>query len=96
VEKLKEARDAVLRYLGIRQTAYKLLFNKNSPVAQEVLADLATYCRAYETCVIPGDRDKTLVLEGRREVFLRITQHLGLTVEDLYHLYGGPKSGSIT
>lgn len=68
-----------------------MVFRKDNPAAMAVLADLAVYCRAAETCVVPNDRDKTLVLEGRREAFLRITQHLHLSVEDLYAIYGGPK-----
>jgi hypothetical protein len=32
------------------------------------------------------------VLEGRREVWLRIQQHLNLTTEQLFQLYGGQRS----
>ncbi len=70
-----------------RRTAYRLVFG--SPAGQEVMHDLSIFCRANETCVIPGDRDKSLVLEGRREVFLRIVQHLNLSHEQLYALYAG-------
>lgn len=59
------------------------------PAMQEMLMDLATFCRANETCVIPGDGDRTLVLEGRREVWLRIQQHLNLTSQQLFVLYTG-------
>lgn len=54
-----------------------------------MLSDLAKFCRAAETCVIPGDHDRSLILEGRREVFLRITDNLHLTSEQLYALYAG-------
>ena len=83
--------DTVLKYLGQRKTAYHLVFRKDQPADMEVLADLARFCRANESCVVPGDRDRTLLLEGRREVFLRITQHLNLTPEQLYLLYSGPQ-----
>jgi hypothetical protein len=39
--------------------------------------------------VVPGDHDRTLILEGRREVFLRLTDHLHLTSEQLYALHAG-------
>lgn len=76
-----------LDFIRGRKRAYQSVFS--GPAGETVLADLAKFCRAAETCVVPGDRDKTFVLEGRREVFLRIGQHLGLTSEQLYALYTG-------
>lgn len=72
-----------------RKTAYQLTFQKDQPANVEVMIDLARFCRANETCVVKGDRDASLVLEGRREVWLRIQQHLGLTPEQLFSLYSG-------
>jgi hypothetical protein len=69
------------------RTAYRAAFTH--PAGEMVLADLAKFCRAAETCVIPGDHDRTLILEGRRECFLRITDHLNLSSEQLYALYAG-------
>lgn len=91
-EQYQRYKQAVLEYLGQRKQAYQLLFRKDSSVAQEVLNDLAVFCRAAETCVVPGDRDRSLVLEGRREVFLRIAQHLNLSVEELFIIYGAMKN----
>ena len=54
----------------------------------EVLMDLARFCRANETC-FNADARKHAVLEGRREVWLRIQMHLGLTTEQLMSLYAG-------
>lgn len=59
-----------------------------TPAGEKVLADLARFCRAKESCVVPGDRDKTFVLEGRREAYLRIEQYLDLAVEDLLAVRG--------
>ena len=59
-----------------------------SPAGQEVLVDLAKFCRANQTCYDPDARIHA-ALEGRREVWLRIQQHLGLTSEQLFSLYGG-------
>ena len=74
-------------YLQHRSTAYKLTFNNEKfPYAGKlVLQDLAKFCRANETCF---DADPRLhaVLEGRREVFLRIVNHLKMTPEELFNL----------
>lgn len=82
--------DAIVNFLRGRKTAYQLTFKSEQPSDMIVLRDLARFCRADETCVIPGDRDRSLILEGRREVWLRIQQHLQLPVETLYQIYGGP------
>jgi hypothetical protein len=74
-------------FLRHRRRAYQLTFG--SPAGNEVLADLVKFCRGIETCVVPGDHDRTLILEGRREVFLRLTDHLHLTSEQLYALHAG-------
>lgn len=86
---ISKAMEATFDYLKGRKSAYKFTLSNNNPAARQVLADLAVFCRANETCVVPGDRDKSLVLEGRREVWLRIQQHLNLSPEDLFELYTG-------
>jgi len=65
--------------------AYELAFR--TPAGEAVLTDMAPFCRAQETCVVPGQRDLTYVLEGRREVYLRIRDYLDLTVEQLIEKY---------
>jgi hypothetical protein len=85
--------DRVKHFLTQRGRAYRLCFG--SPAGRSVLVDLADFCRARETCVVapPGqaiDRDRSLILEGRREVWLRIQQHIRLTDEQLYTLFVGP------
>jgi hypothetical protein len=80
--------------LADRQRAYMLVFGTEAGKA--VLADLAVFCRANETCVVPGDRDRTYVLEGRREVFLRIRDHLDSTVEQLLEKFTRPAQGAIS
>ena len=72
--------------------AYQQAFN--TAAGQAVLIDLIPFCRAKETCVIPGDRDKTYVLEGRREVYLRIRDYLDLTPEQLVERYTQPAIGA--
>lgn len=58
-------------------------------VPSEVLVDLARFCRATETCVIPGDRDRSLMLAGRHEVWLRLQEYRQLTPEQLYEMKTG-------
>ena len=82
-----EAFNRAISFLWTRKRAYKLTFGSLS--GQEVLMDLAPFCRAMETTVVFGDRDKMLIAEGRRQVFIRITQHLHLSAEELYALYDG-------
>lgn len=75
-----------LDFLRARKRNYQLAFG--NPAGQEVLRDLITFCRACETC-FEGDRDKHLIAEGRREVYLRIARHLHLSSEELFELYRG-------
>jgi hypothetical protein len=63
--------------------AYQLCFS--SPSGQAVLVDLATFCRAAETCFHADDRMHAL-LEGRRETFLRIQQFSKLNEDDILQL----------
>lgn len=55
------------------------------------LAELASFCHVDRSCVIVAkdgrvDTHATAVAEGRREVFLKIQQMLGLTDEQLLRL----------
>lgn len=86
---MNKAAEATLAFLSDRKKAYKLTFSLMNPASVRALADLAVFCRANESCVVPGDHDRTMLLEGRREVWLRITQHLNLSPEQLFDLYTG-------
>jgi hypothetical protein len=74
--------------------AYQAVFA--SEAGKAVMIDMAPFCRARETCVIPGDRDRTYVLEGRREVYLRIQDYLDLSPEQLVEKYTRPAKGAIS
>jgi len=76
-----------------KKRAYVAAFNPVSPHGAAVLADLMPFCRARETCVVPGDRDRTYVLEGRREVYLRIQLFLERTPEELVKIFTTPLEG---
>lgn len=78
-----------LDFLRLRSRAYRLTFRdaKNS----EVLKDLARFCRADKTCFHADPRLHALA-EGRREVWLRIVNHLNLEPDELYKIYNQPST----
>lgn len=85
--------DAAIRayeFLRGRKLSYQRTFDLTDRDVEAVLADLAKFCRANESTYNLDPRMHAL-LEGRREVWLRITQHLNLTSEQLYQLYAGRK-----
>ena len=61
-----------------------------------MLADLAKFCRANESCIVPGDRDRTCLLGGRHEVYLTIRAYLDLTPEELAVRFTRPAKGAIS
>lgn len=81
---MSDAIESIKRFLMGRQTAYRVVFD--GPRGQEVLADLAKFCRANQTTFHPDPRIEGR-LDGRREVWLRIQNHLQLTPDELWKLY---------
>jgi hypothetical protein len=81
-----------LVYLGLRKKSYQSIFGPAGAAGSDVMKDLAKFCRANETCAQP-DRDLTMLLCGRREVWLRIQQHLHLQPEELAALYKAVAAG---
>lgn len=79
VEKLRVA-------LGERRYAYQKTFQ--GPLADVVLKDLARFCRAHES-TFHTDARAHAVAEGRREVWLRIQNHIRLSPDELWRLYSG-------
>lgn len=84
---MNEGLGRLLDALRFKKRDYQLTYN--SVHGQNVMRDLAKFCRANETCAVPGDRDKTMMLEGRREVFLHINEYLHYTSQQLAVLYSG-------
>ena len=76
--------DTAREFLRTRQQAYRRVF-AGEP-AKKVLADLAKFCRANESTFHTDPRVEG-VLQGRREVWLRVSQHLNLTEDELQVLY---------
>lgn len=72
-----------------RRNHYRTAFHSESGL--RVLADLREFCRADTSCVVVAkdgkiDTHATVLAEGRREVWLRITETLNLTDEQLLKL----------
>lgn len=76
----------ISEFLRQRGFAYKRVFDSED--GKQVLEDLARFCRAESTCFHTDPR-VTALLEGRREVWLRIQEHLNKTAEELQQLYNG-------
>lgn len=85
---LPELKAAAQRFISGRQGAYRRLFSLENRDADVVLTDLAGFCRAHQSTAHP-DPHMAARLDGRREVFLRISQHLQLDERTLWLLYGG-------
>jgi hypothetical protein len=83
---IKDSVSKIKTLFQKRKFSYNQVFNKNSKYSAEVLEDLARFCRANETTFTVDER-MTAVLEGRREVWLRIQNYVNLSVEDLYTLH---------
>ncbi len=79
VEKAKDV-------LVARQQAYQQTFGGGSLFIKKVMEDLARFCRANES-TFHADPRIHAVLEGRREVYLRIKQHLEMDPSELEKLY---------
>ena len=67
-----------------RAGAYRKVFQ--SPDGKRVLADLRRFCRADTSCADVTNVHTTFLLEGRREVWLRIQAQLALTDEQITQL----------
>lgn len=85
-EELLEAERQTLAAIIERKTAFQLTFG--SPAGEKVLDDFDRFCRGSRSCFDPDPRVHA-VLEGRREVWLRIREHLDRTPEQLFELYTG-------
>jgi hypothetical protein len=73
-------------FLAQRQQAYRAVFD--GPVGRLVLADLALFCRATAS-TFHADPRAAAQLDGRREVFLRIQEHIQISDDELWALKQG-------
>ncbi len=86
----EELLDKIRIAIGDLRHAYRMVFK--GPNADVVLKDLALFCRAHETTFTADERTHAL-LEGRREVWLKIQNQLQLTPDQLWKLYQGRQQG---
>lgn len=82
---MEEKQKEVKQFVANRQRAYGLVFKKEDQMAQQVLSDLAKFCRANRSTFRPDSREHA-VLEGRREVWLRIQNHINMDPEMFWQL----------
>ena len=75
--------QAALDLIRRRKQGYAHTFKEGDRFSDIVLADLARFCRAGQSTFHTDQRFND-VLQGRREVFLRICDHLGMTESELY------------
>jgi hypothetical protein len=68
-----------------RFDAYKRLFNLDNRDAEVVLSDLRQFCRPTGS-IFSNDPLEMALMEGRRQVFLRIEEMTALERQDIYHL----------
>lgn len=88
-----EQRNQLKNKLLLRQRAYLLTFDKKSLTARDVLDDLAAFCRGNESTFHQDPRVHA-VLEGRREVFLRIMDHIGMDSQEFFDKYTQKPKGA--
>jgi len=69
-----------------RKAAFRETFDENNLSNQMVMEDLARFCRAGQT-TFHADARIDALLQGRKEVWLRIANHLGLDETELVDLF---------
>ncbi len=74
--------DRVRDFLITRAQAYHHTFS--GIYGEKVVADLAKFCRANSSTFHTDPRLEG-IMQGRREVWLRIANHLNMTEEELYN-----------
>jgi len=70
------------------QRAYQLLFG--SPTGRRVLTDLIHYCHGRRSEFDANDRVHAF-RSGQRDVLMRITEFMNLTLEEIYILRAIPR-----
>lgn len=74
--------------LHTRAGAYKTIFSGSNAAGNIIFRDLIGFCRGLDTTFHEDPRLHAL-LEGRREVLMRIAQHCNLSFDDLWAISDG-------
>lgn len=82
-----QAEDQTARLLRSRQEAYRRVFVPSGDL-DIVLSDLGRFCRGDRTAFDADPRIHAL-LTGRQEVWIRIMDHLKLSLDELIDRYAG-------
>lgn len=84
-----ELYQRTLDFLRLRKRAYQIAFP--NPKDNEVLKDLAKFCYANKISN-HADLYRIGLVAGRREVWLRIQEHLRLEPDELHAIYNKPST----
>lgn len=79
-------KQSVVQKMRGKMIAYQMVFDKQNQYTNDVLKDLAKFCR-FHTTTFHADARVAAQLDGRREVFLKIIEYLQLDFEELYRLH---------
>lgn len=88
LKQVEDKRRKARAFLLDRQRAYRKVFGGKDKATKQVFEDLKYFCRADVSCFHEDPRMHA-VLEGRREVILRIGHHLDLNTDDMLNTYMG-------
>lgn len=83
---IKDTVEKIKNLIRTRSFAYHQVFSPEHKYVATVLKDLSKFCRAHETTFHQDPRVHA-VMEGRREVWLRIQEYLKLHVDEIYELH---------
>lgn len=88
-EELGTINDHTASIIRTRKQAYEAVFKGTAEQWQVelVMLDLANFCRAYRPTFNADSPKRQDLLEGRREVFLRIMDHTHLSHDALFVKY---------
>jgi hypothetical protein len=78
--------ERAVKTLGLRQKSYQNLFAEGGP-NHHVLVELALYSNAYDADPDDINRDRLMMMHGRRQMFFHIVNHLKLSPNELEGLY---------
>lgn len=90
---MSDAIDNALAFIRERKRSYQQ--GCGSETTAVMMADLARFCRADTSCFHADPRIHA-ALEGRREVWIRIQEHLTKSPEELLAIYGAAIQAPIT
>lgn len=83
---IQAPKSEVEKKLRGKAIAYGQVFDPKNQFVQEVLKDLAKFCRAHQS-TFNIDPRLAANLDGRREVWLRIQNYLQLEITEIYKLH---------